>query len=395
MNFWKSVAGVYEIEIIGASLPSTLSRLNNAGVSLWDIQQIDQLTVRVAVYRHQYKLIKCVIDAGGDAMFIKKSKGLYWDISTLKRRPVLIVGMAILLLIALYMPSRVLFFRVEGNAEIPDNLILEKAELCGIKFGSSRRAVRSERVKNALLEVMPDLEWAGVNTYGCVAVISVKERSNPQFTEKDFAVASIVARCDGIITKITTIRGNPICVVGQAVKKGQILISGYTDCGLSVKAERAEGEVFAETRREITTISPMKFSKREAQTKIKRRYSLVFGKNIINFYKDSGISDSSCVKMYKEKFVVLPGGFSLPIKLITEEQIYSATSSKVDTNKDKYLWLNNYSTDYLIEQMLSGEIIKQTITGLCQEEIYIAKSNYACNEMIGQVRNEEILHNDG
>ena len=395
MNFWKSAAGVYEIEIISASLTATLSRLNNAGISLWDIRHIDQLTVQVAVYKHQYELIRRIIDACGDAVSIKKTRGLYWNISSLRYRPVLIAGMAILLLVALYTPTRVLFVRVEGNTEIADNLIIEKAEICGIKFGASRRAVRSEKIKNALLEVMPDLEWAGINTYGCVAVISVKERSNPQFSEKDSAVASVVAKCDGIVTKITTIRGNPICKIGQAVKKGQILISGYTDCGLSLRAERAEGEVFAETRREIIALSPIKFTKREGQTGIKRRYSLVFGKNIINFYKDSGISDSSCVKMYKEKFVTLPGGFRLPIIVIIEEQICSATSSEVDTDAENYLWHNDYSADYLKGQMLSGEIIKQSSVGFCQDEAYITKANYACNEMIGQIRGEEILHNDG
>lgn len=35
-------------------------------------------------------------------------------------------------------------------------------------------------MKNALLSAIPELQWAGVNTYGCRAVISVRERTLPE-----------------------------------------------------------------------------------------------------------------------------------------------------------------------------------------------------------------------
>ena len=89
-------------------------------------------------------------------------------------RPVLLAGLGILFLLAMYLPSRVLFIRVEGNMQIPDRQILAAAEECGIRFGASRREVRSEKVKNALLSSVPQLQWAGVNTAGCVATISVR-----------------------------------------------------------------------------------------------------------------------------------------------------------------------------------------------------------------------------
>ena len=83
----------------------------------------------------------------------------------------MVIGLCLLLLLVCILPTRVLFMRVEGNESIPENLILEAAEDCGIRFGASRSAVRSEKVKNGILSRISELQWVGVNTKGCIAVI--------------------------------------------------------------------------------------------------------------------------------------------------------------------------------------------------------------------------------
>ena len=47
-----------------------------------------------------------------------------------------------------------------------------------------------------------------------------------------------------------------LCAPGQAVSKGQVLISGYTDCGLCVLSQRAQGEVMAYTGRSFSALMP-------------------------------------------------------------------------------------------------------------------------------------------
>ena len=91
---------------------------------------------------------------------------------------------------------------MEGNQNVPENLILELASQCGLSFGTERRQVRSEQVKNALLGAVPELEWVGINTAGCVATISVRERQKGENIGQAGGVSSIVASCDGMITGI-------------------------------------------------------------------------------------------------------------------------------------------------------------------------------------------------
>lgn len=395
MGFWKSLVGVCTVEITTASPADMLTAVNKRGITLFDITFIDDLHIEGKIYQHDRKGLQDCLTRRGDSVKVVYNHGLYWSVKNLRHRPVLITGLAVFLIMALYLPTRVFFVRVEGNQMIPAQMIIEKAELCGIGFGASRREVRSEKMKNALLSAIPELQWAGVNTTGCVAVISVKERSTTDPETKQIGISSIVAACDGIITEMTVLRGNPLCSIGQAVKKGQVLVSGYTDCGLLIKATASDAEITAQTQHNLQALTPTQYILRSEQISEEKQYRIRIGKNIINFCKDSGISDTTCVKMYEEKCLTLPGGFQLPVAIITERRIYFDHMQMQDPESCDYGWMANDSDAYQQSQMLAGKIIESNRTSHSQEGVYIMNSRYSCVEMIGVVRNEEIVEGNG
>jgi hypothetical protein len=242
-------------------------------------------------------------------------------------------------------------------------------------------------VKNALLEAMPQLQWAGVNTKGCVAVITVKERPLAKESQIAGEVSSIVASRDGIIEECTVIRGSPACKPGQAVRAGETLISAYTDCGLTIRAGRAEGEVYAQTERSLEVISPSEYLFRREEGSVTKKYSLLIGKNRINFYKGSGISDTSCVKMYSAYYVTLPGGFVLPLAFVTE----SWTDCTLSAGSADQPELAFFAQEYLTEQMNAGRILSGTESLTVSEGTFQLMGHYRCLEMIGIRKNEEIV----
>jgi sporulation protein YqfD len=385
MKLFRSLTGFVTVEVISADIPGVLTTLGKSGIPIYDICQVDSLTVQLVIDRSNHKNAASILDKRGEDYRLIRRRGLFWTVKRQLRRPVLVVGLCILLLLTVFLPTKVLFVKVEGNSSVPSRLILERAEECGIAFSTSRAAVRSERIKNNLLEAIPELQWVGVNTYGCVAVIRVRERSQPPQSKSDNRVSSIVAVRDGVIQSINVNRGTVLCARGQAVTKGQILISGYTDCGFLIKAEQAEGEILAQTNRELTVLTPEKSLSRAAQTLTERKFSLILGKFRINFYKDSGILDSTCVKMYSENYMTLPGGFRLPVALAVEERISCHIGQSAQ--KDCSQTLRDFAQRYLQSQMTAGQILRreEQIDG-CQLE-----GQYACLEMIGQVRYEESI----
>ena len=288
MDIWKSLDGMVEAELTSAEPGAALEAANARGIPLYDVIQVGDLTARFRVRRRDYRTLEALSEKRGETLHLRRRMGAYWTLKRLLARPMLLCGLAVFLAAAIFLPTRIFFVRVEGNVNTPTRLILDAAGESGIRFGASRRAVRSEKMKNALLSALPQLQWAGVNTSGCVATVSVRERTDPEVTEQDSAVSSIVASRDGFIVSATVTRGNFLCRVGQSVKAGQVLISGYTDCGICIQATRAEGEIYAQTSRDFAAVTPVKWTARGEQTAVRRKYSLIIGKKRINLWKDSG-----------------------------------------------------------------------------------------------------------
>lgn len=389
MNLWRSLDGMVEVVLTSADINGALEQIGKSEIVVHEALYIDQLHLRFVVAERDLSRLTALAKKRGDSVETLHSKGLRYSIKGLIKRPVLILGMLCIFLFSCWIPTRILFVQVEGNETVTARQILEQAQGCGITFGASRRDVRSEKVKNALLKAMPELQWVGVNTYGCSALITVRERNDLEAERPGATVSSIVALRDGVIRELTVLQGNALCQPGQAVKAGQILVSGYTDCGICIRATQAKAEIFGETQRYLSAIFPTEYSQRAAVSAGKKKYSLIIGKKRINFFKGSGISGATCAKIYEEKYLTLPGGFVLPVAIAYEQSFeYEA---QVESMTAAEAVLSEFAARYLPEQMLAGEIRHSGQIYFEGEGFLRLDGIYNCYEMIGVTRPEESI----
>lgn len=391
MTFWRSIDGAIEVSLTAAEPENALTALSLAGIELSDIRHERNLTCSFTIRRRDYGRLKELCKRQGYALTIVKKKGIYYTLRSMAGRKLLMAGIGIVLCSAFFLPTRILFIQVEGNDRIPKNQIISAAEECGIRFGASRRHVRSEKVKNALLDAIPQLQWAGVNTSGCTAVVSVREREMNQGTKQSEGISSIVADRDGYILSCVVTQGSAQIQPGQAVRRGQTLISGYTECGISVQATQAKGEVIAQTNRELTVFAPVSCLKRSDETGVVKRMSLLLGKKRIFFWKGSGISDAGCGRMYKQYDFTLPGGFRLPIALCVDTyRHYALADGDADISS-----LEAFTQRYLKSHMVSGQIRSGTQVIVRRGDILTLRGGYICTEEIGRVKPEQIGETNG
>ena len=389
------VSDFVTVKITGADIPALLQCFAKSNIILYHIRPDDILSVIVLVHRSDLNNLTNITKLRGGELSVMKRKGIYWIWRSLLGRHVLIAGVVLIIFLSWFIPTRVLFVSVEGNESIPTNLVLEKAAACGIVFGADRREIRSEKTKNALLEALPELQWMGINTYGCTAVISVSEKAQKIEEQEKKSVSSIVALRDGIIRSYNVTNGNLLCKEGQAVKAGEILVSGYTDCGIKIQATRAQAEIFATTARQLTIISPLDYIEKGERYIIKTKYSLIFEKNRINLSKDSGISGPVCDKMYSQYYCVLPGGFRLPISVAVEKQCFRKADSIMETADISQTLTQEFAEEYLLQNMLSGSIVGKLESANVVDASYVLFGRYICLEIIGQERSEEIIKYHG
>lgn len=385
--------GYLTVELTGAGVVDTINRASEKGIILYGISWTGDLSVVLRVSVNDYFLLNKLAAKQGDTLSIRSRRGLrFWAYSMVKR-PLLMLALAALVWLSIWLPGRVLFINVDGNKNLTSQLILQTAEECGIFFGAKRGDVRSETVKNQLLQKLPQIQWAGVNTYGCTAVISVREDSARSGSNETDSPSSIIASRDGVILSITAVSGNARCSVGDAVKEGQVLISGRSEEGILCRFTRSQGEVFAQTTRECTSIIPTVFSNKVMQKAADKKYSLLIGKKRINLSKDSGFYYAGYDKIYREYCVILPGGFALPFALAVEEYL-PYEQELIEFQGVESLALDA-SDRYVEGQMISGEIISRTLRREQSAGIYKLFADYLCTEMIGIERNEELEFIDG
>ena len=391
----KAISGQLWVELTSAEPELAVSAYAGAGIPMEDLQPQGALTLRFWMPRCCYPQARKLAQKRGDCLKILGKRGIYWMLPRLLRRPVLLLGAAVLTGLTLFLPSRILFVQVEGNAAVPARQILEAAAQSGLAFGTSRRQVRSEKVKNALLSKIPQLQWAGVNTSGCVATVSVRERTELPPAQDSGGVSSLCAVRDGYIRSITATAGTALVQPGQTVQAGQVLISGYTNCGLCLRGEQAKGEVFAQTQQELTAVLPAKWTLRGQSFAQRRSYSLLIGKKRINLWKDSGIWEDTCGRMYEEHYITLPGGFRLPLALCIQTRTTFALTSETIPEAQAGKELTDFARRTVLKRMVAGEI-QQAAEHLRQDGgCFWLEARYVCQEMIARQRQEQIGENHG
>ena len=379
MELWWLLRGWVRLRLVSADCPGRLRRISGE-MKLGELTFPDELTAeftvsadRAKVLLAQYGAELTVVNQGGVPAFGR----WLWSWRRLAA-VVLLLG-----ILTAVLPKRIWFLRVEGNAAIPARLILEKAEDCGVSFGVKAGAVRSEQVKNKLLYEIPELRWAGVNTSGCTAVITVAERQAEEAAGEG-QPGDLVSAADGVVTELLLHRGTARIKPGDGVTKGQLLISGVTEQGVMT---RASGEVWGMTRREIRVNLPDETVIRRETGGVVRKFSLRIGKKSVNFYDDSGILHGSCVRIRTVNYLTLPGGFRLPAALVTDTYYLCETQEAPRGETD---WLLDSARRMLRWELRGGSVLREQVT----QEGKLLTAVFECREQLGVFRPGEYMERD-
>ena len=386
----ESKSSLIRLSVTGGNIADTLRILTQNNIYLYDVIQYDELTAGISVSPLDITVIKNILNKRGDR-YEQHNNSIYTKmLRVLQRRYILLLSLLVFIGVTIWIPTRIFFIEVTGNVHIPDNRILEIVSGYGLHFGAVREEIRSEAIKNQLLAEVDSISWVGVTTNGCIATVQVQEKPIAEEQKSVHIVSSIVATCDGVVEEVTATQGKAICKPGQAVRAGQVLISGYEDHGFLIKARRAEGEIIAQTIHSVAALTPLTVVKRTEKLYTETSYSVKIGKNIIKFNNNSGISPTTCVKLYEEKSVALPGGYLLPVTLMIETVIYYKTDLN-DLKEDDVLWMENLTQAYIEENMLGGNVLRKSREYRMTEQSCLLKAIYTCREQIGKNRIEETL----
>ena len=180
-------------------------------------------------------------------------EGLPAAVTTCMRRPGILIGIALALLLILFASGRLWEIRIEGNHRLSDEQVIRALQDVGLTIGCSIEKLDVDAMENRLLMHSEEISWITINLMGTTAEVQIREKIPSLAETEGGAPANLVASRDGTIVGCEVLNGKIVTQVGRAVRRGELLVSGlYDSAVMGYRYTRARGAVFAETERSFT-----------------------------------------------------------------------------------------------------------------------------------------------
>lgn len=353
--------GLCRLRVHGADPERVLTRLARQRVAFHGCRKQDAFSLSLWVLRRDAARAAELARQGGFACETVEQGGFPTIVAPLRRRPVLLVLLALAVASAVVVPKFVFFYEVEGNETVPSEQILRELQALGVGFGTYGPSIKPQALKNQMLLRIPKLQWLTVQQSGMRARVVVRERLETEPVLDRQTPTNVVAARTGIITRVQAEAGNCLCAPGQAVVRGQLLVSAYTDFGFKIQASAARAEVYARTLRKSVCVMPEARTVKRARGGKRYGLSLLIGRRRVTLLPVRE-GQAACEKEEKTKYLTLPGGFSLPLGIaITTICEYDTEEEAVRSEDAEQALLAE------IEQQARREMIAGTIqSSRCQ-----------------------------
>ena len=383
--------GYVRSRLRGASPEWALERLADARVAFLRVRRIDDFTIELLLLKKDVPRAEQTAQKAMCELEITREFGFGKTFGGLWRRRLFALGLLLCAAGAFVIPKFVFFYDVVGNETVPDEKILRALHSLGVGFGTYGPDIQPQALKNKMLLLVPELQWFTVQQSGMCARVVVRERPEKLAVEERRAPMNVIAAKDGVLTSVSSLEGNCLCAPGQAVTRGQVLISAYTDLEFTTRVSAALGEIYAETLSRKEVLSPDTALYKQMTGKTARRVSLLAGEKRWNIFANGGNLTGKCDKITKTHMLTLPGGFELPIGLeITELSGYELVRKPMQEDRAREILIEQLERS-VRQDMIAGEILDEALDMTRRDGVYTLQASVRCEEMIARQVNASIL----
>ena len=348
------------------------------GIPLWDISKTATgLTAKTTI--KGYLQIRSPARKSSMRVRLTKKTGIPFLINRHIHRTGLIAGFLILATVLNLLSGHIWIVEVTGNSTIPDTEIIEAFEQAGLTIGKKVKKIKRSEIESKAMLLLNNATWAAINIKGCTAEIKVRELEKIPDIETHQGTSNIVAGKDGQIELLEVYRGSAAVKCGEAVTKGDLLISGISEKKNQQNLfTDADGLVVARTNTDSETQTPYKMTVLVPKTK--KIHSLYFlGIEILPKRNLEG----TCYE-HRSRLVIkgkaLPFGINYRLYTVYEEK--EITISKAQA---RLMAMSDYSLEYYKKTNHAQIITHQAEIREDKEGIRV-EGKCACLESIGESR---------
>lgn len=224
---WHFLIGYVILQIEGISVARFLRRLTESGIAIRNLSRDSSgSVVRFAIDRTRFFDLHRLKSGLPVRIRIVKRCGLPFLVQKMRRRPALWIGIIVMLFAITFASDRIWMIRIEGAETVRQETIDTLLKEYGLRTGARPKGAVLIEAANDMSVRIPEAAWIGLDSEGVTLIVKVVEALPESEKTNLCATSDIVATKDGIVTAITVMRGQACVKVGDAVKKGDVLITG-------------------------------------------------------------------------------------------------------------------------------------------------------------------------
>ncbi len=352
-----------------------LCRRNN--ILLWELKS-ENSVLSACTDCSGYKKIRSVARKSGMKVRISRKHGLPFFLMRHSRRIGVLIGVCFCVASIMILSTRIWSIDVTGNVRIPEERIIEIFENLGVKRGAAQARIDIKSTEIAALRELPELSWLNINLAGSAARIEVRETVETPKIDYDKTPTDIVAARDGQIVLLRPFSGTGEQKIGNAVLKGDPLISGVVENkDLTVSFCRSKGYVVARTTRIENVKQSAKLSVRSAVRESKK-YIAEF------LFFSVPLGRINAENAYRNRSEVFINGVTLPVGLTEcREIVFEEKQITLNAGRQKLAaaldFLEQCAEDFRYLKVENAEINEVFSGG-----VYSVSGKFTCLENIGK-----------
>lgn len=226
MRLWKFARGYVKIKLECYRPERMVNLLLGEGIALHNAERRSLHEMIAVTALRDYQRLCALAETYDCTVTVLASQGLPVLFRALLSRPLLIFSVILWLAAGIILSQQVFIINIAGCDAVNETEILSLIENMGVKSGTAKAKIDREAIKQALLKYDKRISFADIRLHGAVLTAVIREANAFKLSDNDDAPSSVYADKDCVIVKITAEHGNPMVHPGQAVKRGELLISG-------------------------------------------------------------------------------------------------------------------------------------------------------------------------
>jgi len=349
-------SGYVTIVIEGFFIERFINICRNNNIILLDIEKANSTYLKVKILKSDFKDIRHIAKKTKCKIKIQKKNGLPFFINKYRKRKIFAIAILVIAIFIFVSTKFIWNIQIDGNEKITEEEIISMIYEFGLSTGVLKKDLDVDKISNSIRLERDDISWIGISIKGTSAIITVKEAIEvPEVIDKN-EICNIVANKDAIVSKLVVHNGTARVIVGDEVKKGDILVEGvmegehlgnrlvHADANVTglIYFEKEKKEEFVQNRKIETGNMEIK---REI---CMNNFKINLNKKLSNFENYDTIYSNHKIKLFSNFYLPIEVKKTTNVEIknelveYTEEELKEKIEKELEEELEKEYNISNY-----------------------------------------------------